>query len=94
MGIKACRICGFATLKGEDFCYRHSNSQRALFVKKKWEKTVGKLRDDKERRISNFERQIYALLDFRPKNEFESKRQAAMVKQVVAWIREIRREAN
>jgi len=94
MGIRACKICGFATLKGEDYCYRHSNSQRAQFVKKRWRKSVRKMRDDRERRINNFEKQIYALLDFHPKNEAESRRQAATVKQVVSWIREIRREAN
>jgi len=91
MGIKACKICGFATLRGEDFCYRHSNSQRALFVKKKWQKSVRKLCDDRERRISNFERQIYALLEFHPKNEAEEQRQKAAIKSVINWIRQIRR---
>jgi len=92
MGIRACKICGFATLKGEDYCYRHSNSKKAQFVKKKWQKSVRKMRDDREKRINNFEREILRLLDFQPKSEFESKRRTSMVKQVLAWIREIRRE--
>jgi len=92
MGIRPCKICGFACLKNEAYCYRHSDSQRAKFVKKKWGESVGKLRDDKERRINNFEREILRLLDFKAKSEFENKRRTSMVKQVLAWIREIRRE--
>jgi len=58
MGIRPCKICGFAALRGESYCYRHSNSPKAQFVKEKWGRAIGKLRDDKERRISNFEREI------------------------------------
>jgi len=92
MGIRPCKVCGFAALRGEDYCWHHSNSQKAQFVKKKWEKSVGKLRDNRERRINNFEREILRLLDFQPKSEFERKRRTSMVKQILDWIREIRRE--
>jgi len=92
MGIRACKKCGFACLKNEEYCWRHSNSPKAQFVREKRQKSVGKLRDDKERRISNFEREILRLLDFKAKNEFENKRRNSMIKQLLDWIKQVRRE--
>jgi len=82
--------CGFVALKNEIYCYHHSNSERGKYLREKHLHAVEK-KPEIEKRMSDFEKEIFNLLSFKPKSEKESQQQLATVKKVVSWIREIRR---
>jgi len=94
MAIKPCKVCGFVSLRGEDFCYRHSKSERAKAVREKWLISPRKKRNSffsKEARISRFEDQILELLEVPPKSEAQRKEQIKAIRQIILYIRQIRR---